>query len=190
MTSSCIITVPAHDLSPSSARSPLIMNCSQVYIIPQIGAYEKLCLGWCFLCEDYQWSFRWFRLVSLISTLPVFLILGKYNRGRIWQVLPQIRNGETCQIWTWHIIGKQWCDNSVTFGKLTNRRNWDFSILLTTSLDLTWWHMQCRQLGLYPLVMWHSFHGFGCHAEHCMRAVRYADIAVRQASFQYWARYE
>ena len=75
-------------------------------------------------------ALRWglLKLHLLISLWVFFSILQKFlldsfNHINIWQLSLQLSCGNTCQIWKWYSIGKQYFDNDEKSGLQKNRKN-------------------------------------------------------------------
>ena len=74
-----------------------------------------LILGWGFL--------KLHSIIFLVKEVLIFqeYLLGSLNHFHIWQVSPQHSCGDTCQIWTWYLVGNHCFDNGKKSGK---RMSW------------------------------------------------------------------
>ena len=69
------------------------------------------------MATGHGWGvLKLFSLISPLSRLTKFYVCS--NHIYIWQVTPQLRCGNTCQIWMWYSAGKQ------CFEKISNAENW------------------------------------------------------------------
>ena len=101
-------------------------GCQRVVVLysqlPPLKTYP--CRVLCVVFKHAGWAYLgWglLKLRSLISPLAKFSILQKYllyylHHIHIWQVSPQLSCGNTCQIWTWYLIGNQCFGNGEKSG--------------------------------------------------------------------------
>ena len=97
-----------------------IIQFSSVFSLPQIAKFMGPTWGPPGSCRPQGWGLL--KLRSLISPLAKFSILQKYlldslNHNHIWQVSPQLRCGDPCQISTRYSIANVCFDNNGKCGK-------------------------------------------------------------------------
>ena len=80
-------------------------------------AFDLVLLGWGLLSR-----FPPFRYFSNFSTSPKYMLAIEYH-VHIWQVLPQLSCGDTCQIWMWFKYFKRYfCEiKNFAYGEIDER---------------------------------------------------------------------